>query len=113
MKNKIEHSLLIGLTPNLIDKIGPDIDLLILDAIHMLPGEILDFLICLPYLTRDALVVLHDVIAYHFVGADAYYWATQILLDTVVADKMPVFNVDNAMGYPNIAAFRINGDTKK
>lgn len=110
---KTPHSLLIGHAPCLIDKVGEGVDCLILDTVHMLPGEILDFLACFPYLADAALVILHDVVAYHFAASDAYYWATQILLDTVTADKMPVFNVDNSIGYPNIAAFKINGDTKR
>ena len=51
-----------GINPDVIDEIGSDIDFLILDTLHIVPGEILDFLVCLPYLTKDAIVVLHDAI---------------------------------------------------
>ena len=46
-----------------LEKICEDgkIDFLILDTTHSLPGEVLDFIACFPYLTEDAVVVLHDV----------------------------------------------------
>lgn len=113
IKKQVKHSMLIGIAPDYMDKVGKGIDFLILDTVHMLPGEILDFLICLPYLSEDAVVVLHDVAIHHFAYSDMYSWATQILLDAVVADKLPVFGADNEFGYPNIGAFRINGDTMK
>ena len=78
----------------------------------MVPGEILDFPVCLPYLKDNAIVVLHDVIL-HATSIYINNYATQLLLDCITADKMPVFGVDNEIGYPNIAALRINTDTKK
>jgi len=44
-----------------MDKIGGDIDFCLLDTVHSNPGEFLDFLMILPYLKPDAIVVLHDV----------------------------------------------------
>ena len=111
-RNKVVHHLKIGMVPEVIDDIGGEIDFLILDTVHMVPGEILDFPICLPYLKKDAIVVLHDVIL-HATTRYTYNYATQLLLDCVTAEKIPVFGVDTELGYPNIAAFRINDDTKK
>ena len=108
----IKHNLRIGIVPDVIDEVGDGIDFLILDTVHMVPGEILDFPVCLPYLKDNAIVVLHDVIL-HATSIYINNYATQLLLDCITADKMPVFGVDNEIGYPNIAAFRINNDTKK
>lgn len=44
-----------------INEIGSGIDSAIIDTTHILPGEILDFLCILPYLKKDATVILHDV----------------------------------------------------
>lgn len=108
----IKHNLRIGIVPDVIDEVGDGIDFLILDTVHMVPGEILDFPVCLPYLKDNAIVVLHDVIL-HATSIYINNYATQLLLDCITADKMPVFGVDNEIGYPNIAALRINNDTKK
>jgi len=50
-----------------MDEIGGDIDLCLLDTMHSNPGEILDFLMVLPYLGKNAIVVLHDI-ALHTLG---------------------------------------------
>lgn len=112
IENYAEHEVKIGIIPDLIDEIGGDIDFLVIDTMHLLPGEILDFLVCLPYLSDNAVVCLHDVILHGIeLMSDAY--ATQVLLDCITADKIPIFGEDKEFGYPNIAAFRINADTKK
>lgn len=47
-----------------IDQICPnniqDIDFCFIDTMHLRPGEILDFLMVLPYLKKNAVVVFHD-----------------------------------------------------
>ena len=40
-----------------MDEIGGDIDVFIIDTMHVLPGEILDFLALLPYLRDGAIVI--------------------------------------------------------
>lgn len=47
--------------PQRLDEIGKDIDLVLLDTVHYLPGEMLDFLAVIPYLSPKAFVCLHDV----------------------------------------------------
>jgi len=44
-----------------MEKIGGDIDFCLIDTMHCNPGEFLDFLMVLPYLKSEAIVVLHDV----------------------------------------------------
>ena len=94
---------------NYLDQIGDGIDFLILDTMHICPGEILDFLLCLPFLCKDAVVVLHDI-AMHFSGVE-YAFATQLLLDTVTAKKIVGRDDKHFHGYPNIGAFQITGET--
>ena len=49
-----------GLASRFMDKIGYDIDFCFIDTKHSLPGEILDFLLILPYLKTNAILVIHD-----------------------------------------------------
>ena len=99
-----------------IDEIGENIDLLVLDAAHILPGECLDFLTVYPYLSANAMVVTHDI----FLSSNSYTtkdWnATAVLYSTVVADKYLL--IDDSMDPDsrvlcNIGAFQINEDTGK
>lgn len=93
-----------------LDEIGGDIDFLISDTTHSMPGENLDFLVCFPYLKNDAVVVLHDT-ALHLRRSvmRRYSYAASILFQTVVANKF----LNNTFEHPNIAAFQITEDTSK
>ena len=44
-----------------IEEIGSDIELCILDAAHVHPGEFLDFLLIAPFLSKNAIVIIHDI----------------------------------------------------
>ena len=97
--------------PQLIDEIGNGIDFVILDTKHKLPGEILDFLTVLPYLTDDAVVVMHDV-SIHQLTDNPNDYATGVLFGAVTAEKILNFQPDEYLfRYPNIAAFKINEQT--
>lgn len=136
---KKNHELLIGkYLAERLNEIAPerDIDFLILDTVHRLPGELLDFLAAFPYLRKEAVVVLHDVILCHIDGNFEAY-ATKLLLDVVTADKYYLLDyaehenkslqinkdtnkyiADNFSIYKkcemeNIAAFQMTDDTRK
>lgn len=109
---EVNHTLMTGdYAPNFLPKIGKGIDFLILDTCHSLPGEMLDFLACLPYLKPNACVVLHDVSMNVMINRNSY--ATKLLFDTVVADKYIMLTDDRPASFPNIAAFKITDDTHK
>ena len=44
-----------------IETIGNKIDMAMIDTSHFEPGEILDFLIILPFLKEEAIVIFHDI----------------------------------------------------
>lgn len=50
-----------GFVANHLDNIGHGIDLCIIDTVHSAPGEALDFLMVLPFLKRNAVIILHDL----------------------------------------------------
>lgn len=108
LPNYANHKFLLGsILPNVIEKIGGGIDFVVLDTVHRLPGELLDFLCIVPYLNDGAVVVLHDVTSNMFRDERAY--ATKIVFDTAFGDKY--FNYEN--GILNIGAIRIGKETKE
>lgn len=118
LPEKLNHKLLTGnVVSAFLDEIGGGIDFLILDTAHALPGEVMDFLVCFPYLSRDAVVVLHDIVLNHLADISKEYtrcaFATKLLLDTVAAEKILCEDHSREAGYPNIGAFRCTPDTEK
>ena len=100
--------------PQVIDEIGGDIDFVILDTRHSMPGEGLDFLAVLPYLEIGAVVVLHDVAENQRVFKKEKHHATTVLFSAVTAEKFLNFVPDDGNRnyvYPNIAAFQITEQT--
>lgn len=100
-----------GIYLEFADDIGDNIDMVVLDTVHSLPGELLDFLSCFPVLHKGSIVILHDVNLNH-IGKGDRAFATKCLFDTVVADKI-IEDAASFERYPNIAAFVINDDTPK
>lgn len=108
---EVKHTLYTGkVAVERLEEIGKDIDFLILDTVHSLPGELLDFLACYPLLKKGSIVVLHDIALNHY-GSSIQRFATKLLFDTIAADKYLEIPDDNV--FPNIGAFMINDDTDK
>ncbi len=117
---KVSSKMFLGYSlPQVIEKIGKDIDMVILDTTHVLPGELLDFIICLPFLSSNACVILHDVVsAYahdiedeHILWSTPNAFATCLLFSSVVADKTLEHNFNFKYIFSNISSFRINNQT--
>lgn len=49
-----------------LEKIGGDIDFVILDTTHSLPGELLSYMVLLPYLSELSVVMIHDISLHKF-----------------------------------------------
>lgn len=115
--SRVHHEYLLGdVCAAFLDKIcadGEGIDFLILDTAHVLPGEMLDFLVCLPYLNPGAIVVLHDV-ALSLLGQDSgEAIATSVLFSAVRGEKLYIPALDGNDSLSTIAAFRVNNETKR
>ena len=106
LNKQLNHTLYTGkYAVERIDDIGKDIDFLVLDTVHVLPGEILDFLAYYPYLKKGCVVVLHDTAMNQYSdNKDAI--ATRSLLSSVTALKILYEDA-------NIAAFMVSEDTTK
>lgn len=95
--------------PEIIESIGSGIDLVVLDTTHSLPGELLDFIIVYPFLSENAMVLLHDTGLNIIKNNNSY--ATKLLFDLVIAEKYQLY--DDTYIFPNISGFIVNSETKK
>ena len=110
--DKINHKMLLGKSfPERLEEIGGEIDFLILDTMHRLPGDLLDFIAAYPFLSEHAIVVLHDI-GLNLLNQNDFYMAPKVVFDTVSADKYLMADVDQLHGLPNIGAFRITKATR-
>ena len=108
LDNYDNHKFILGnVLPAVIEEIGNNIDFVVLDTVHALPGELLDFLCVLPYLKEGAIVVLHDVVLN--LRRDKSSYATKIVMDTAVGEKFYNYKDGNL----NIGAIQVNSDTRK
>ncbi len=105
-----KHKLYVGrYAVECLDEIGDDIDFLILDTVHSLPGELLDFLAYYPFLKERCIIILHDIAINHLSRHDSLEFATKVLFDTVTAEK--ILNLGTGNILPNIGAFMVTRDT--
>lgn len=103
-----------GYLPEYLNRIGDNIDFLILDTVHSLPGELFDFLAALPKLRDGAIVVLHDIFLNHISGFDTgYAVATRVLLSSVVGNKIICRGEDNKYNYIGLGVFEITKETRQ
>jgi hypothetical protein len=115
---KANWSLYLGNVSSIpLKTIGNEIDFCILDTMHIMPGEVLDFIAVYPYLSESAIVVLHDM-SRQFdpqFGTNFHRYATTALFSSVTAEKIVFADSPKIRpeGIPNITAFRVNSDTKK
>jgi predicted O-methyltransferase YrrM len=103
------------------DSITNKFDFLLLDTMHIHPCESLNFLTILPYLTDNAVIVLHDIGLFSN-PFRASSNACKLLYDVVTAEKYECFDYEyqltehaqnKVIHFPNIGAFQINPDTRK
>lgn len=84
----ITHRWCLGnLLPFYLEEIGGEIDMLILDTVHSMPDEMLDFLAALPFLSSNAVVILHDI-TLNQITSNEFSYATRLVYDVVVAEKL-------------------------
>lgn len=89
-----------GTAAKYMELIGGEIDLCLIDTRHINPGEFLDFLIVLPYLKKNAILILHDV-ALHWYNKPAI---TNGILFSCLRGKKISFNAGIWNKFANIGA---------
>ncbi|MBP3857723.1 MAG: class I SAM-dependent methyltransferase [Ruminiclostridium sp.] len=103
-----------NIAPAFMDEIGDGIDFAVLDTVHFLPGELLDFLSILPYLKKGAVVCLHDISQHHTHPLRGDEFACGTLFSAVTAEKYLNARVTDSRydtKMPNIGAFRVTEQT--
>ena len=66
-----------------IEKIGHNIELAFIDTAHFEPGEIMDFLIILPFLEENAVVIFHDIANQITISRNRNEWAPYIIFNAI------------------------------
>ena len=98
-----------------IESFNKKFDFVVLDTAHLHPVETLNFLSVFPFLSEDAIIVVHDIMVYldrlHYAGVLEGF-ATRILTSVLCAEKY-VPDFVGCGGYTNILAMRLSKDTKK
>jgi len=120
-----------GLSFEFIEDIGGEIDFALIDTVHFNPGEILDFLMILPFLSEAALVVFHDTnlhtIRYPYfpqenplsgrsIDLSSYCITNNLLISSIHGEKIIVNdfikNDNGKIFFGNIAGIRTSNETK-
>lgn len=112
--NNYTHKYLYGnVACSFSDVIGGEIDCLILDTVHSMPGELLDFLSLLPFLKEGCVVVLHDIVYNHTSRDRLKSEFSNILLFSAVSGNKYINNDETSKkGIANIAAFTVDKSTR-
>ncbi len=105
-----------GLAVDFMKETGADIDFCLIDTVHANPGEILDFLMVLPYLKKDAIVVFHDTNLHARISKNNFVYnqyTNNLLMSAVTGTKfIPAdtpFKSD--ILFVNIGAIELNPNT--
>ena len=91
-----------------IEKIGDNIDMVLLDTSHFEPGEILDFLIILPFLKENAIVIFHDIANQIAPSTTRNEWAPYIIFNAIRGKKYLPFG--NNILTQNIGAVKLDSN---
>lgn len=97
-----------GTAAKFMEEIGGEIDLCLIDTMHVNPGEFLDFLIVLPYLKKNAILILHDIALHHNYKSSI----TNVILFSCLNGKKLSFNEDFWNRFANIGAVILDENVK-
>lgn len=99
-----------GTAAKYMEEIGGEINLCLIDTMHINPGEFLDFLIVLPYLKKNAILILHDI-ALHYNGNERHSITNCILFSCLRGKKLS-FNEGLWNRFANIGAVILDENIK-
>ncbi len=100
--------------PEVIDKIGGDIDFIILDTVHKAPGELMDLLVCLPYLAPNAIIAFHDTLyCYGVDTGDRARHINMLCFNLLRGEKYMDLDRQKNQDYASFGAVEINDETMK
>ena len=79
-----------NIAANFIEEIGDNIDMVFIDSAHFEPGEILDFLMILPFVKERAIIGFHDIgnqITYGWKKNNRKEWAPYLIFNIIKGQK--------------------------
>ena len=105
------HKFFLGdIAYNFIDSIGGEIDCLILDTMHLVPGEVLDAITLIPFMKKGGIIIMHDI-AWNLYSDVKYGNATGLIMASAVGRKYLNYDSTRKELYPNIGAFMVDEST--
>ena len=103
-----------SISAKFMENIGKGIDMAFFDTVHFEPGEILDFLMVLPFLKEEAIVIFHDIgnqINYAGEEGTRHEWVPYIIFNLVRGEKFYPSG-DNIL-LQDIGAIKLEKNQKK
>ena len=103
-----------SISAKFMEKIGTGIDMAFIDTSHFEPGELLDFLMVLPFLKEEAIVIFHDIgnqINNAGLAKTRHEWAPYIIFNLVRGEKFYPSG-DNIL-IQDIGAIKLEKNQKK
>ena len=94
-----------------MEGIGDNIDMVLIDTAHYEPGEILDFLMVLPFLKEKAIVAFHDIANQITSSQKRDEWAPYIIFNGIRGEKYLPSGDDILK--QDIGAAKLDSDQKK
>ena len=94
-----------------MEGIGDNIDMVLIDTAHYEPGEILDFLMVLPFLKEKAIVAFHDIANQITSSQKRDEWAPYIIFNGIRGEKYLPSGDDILK--QDIGAAKLDSDKKK
>ena len=104
-----------GITSEFIETIGDGIDLAFIDTVHYTPGEMLDWLMILPFLKNEAVVILHDVFI-HYTGkkvSKRKSITSNNQLLCYIRGELILPHYGDSVFFRNIGALKLSAEQKK
>ena len=97
---------------NFIEEIGKNIDMVFIDTSHFEPGEILDFLMVIPFLKEEAIVGFHDISLQlaSYETNKRNEWAPYIIFNLIRGKKYLPSGIDSLR--QNIGVIKLNANQK-
>ena len=104
-KEKEHYHLFLGKSVFDIEEIIPEnikFDLVFIDAAHSHPLSLLDLIYSIPYLSKDALIFLHDIVDY-----DEPAWGESYIFEAWSGDKYRLYDYDNKV-FSNMGCIKLH-----
>ena len=103
-----------GLTGEYIETIGNGIDLVFIDTVHLTPGEMLDWLMVLPFLKDEAILVLHDTFFLYYGNqvTKSKRHTSNNQLFVYIRGEVILPNYGDSVFFRNIGAIKLAKDQK-